>query len=816
MRRLLLLLFAVLLLTAYGTAQAQVGTEFHTMAYDGQARSYYVYTPENDASRLMIILHPVASSGLAMEVETGFNTLADAEGYVVVYPNSLNSVWDDGRIAAGLNPTSESIDDVGFLATLAESIVSEYSIDSSEVYIAGVGNGATMAMAAACETPNLYAGVGVVSALLWDYQVGNCGDAESETAVNMIFIYGSRDPVFLSQGNPLTDQDGNILWTINGASDTADFWINFNGCDPASYDSFSQTTLTIFNDCNNDAQFAWFSVLGGGSTWLRPDARVNGYLGIDTGAILHAFFTEDDNLSQLASQETVPDDQTLPRSWLLYVPTTYDDSTPTPVVVNLHGRFANAFSQANASDFNTIAEREGIIVVYPNALNSDLDPTQTEWNYGRDIPTYTPPPQNDEQFIADLLDDIDDVLNIDRNRLYLTGLSNGGIMTQRMACTARDTFAAFAPVAATAPFGLTTICDGTAPAPILFYNGTEDPMWAGQQVEDNLGRTYYVIAPMDATAAFWASHNDCNTTFEAANLPSTDPDSSIRLMAFDDCPNDAAVVIFAVLGGGHVWPGVRDYETQLGEVNMDYNTSEVIWAFFSQYTLEGRVDADGNLIEDAPLSINDVAPVDLDAIPDTEPDAPDTTVEDETTEDAANNSPSVENPEESNEAFVINQLQQGGYVIFIHHATTNPSQEDTSMDSCETQRNLNELGIAEAQSIGRAFEIMEIPVGHVYSTGFCRTDDTATLAFGETEVREDFFDLGVLLEMLSTTPEAGTNTIIVGHGDIFLQYTNIQIGEGDSVIFLPMGNGNFRPLTQVMSIDWVNLATYYVENLQGE
>jgi polyhydroxybutyrate depolymerase len=804
MRRLILMVLVVLLLTFYGTSQAQTGTELHTMTYDGHERSYYVYTPVTEATRLMILLHPSASSGLAMELETGFNAIADEAGYVVVYPNTLNAVWDDGRLAAGLNPTGESVDDVGFLATLAETIATEHNIDSSQIYLAGVGNGAVMAMTAACETPEVYAGIGVVSALIWDYQLENCGNAESETAVNMIFIYGSRDPLYLPAGNPLTDLDGNVLFNISGAADTADFWLNFNGCDPAVYQAFDVSTLTIFEECNNDTRFAWVSVLGGSSTWLRSDRRVNGHLGIDTSEILHAFFSGADNLLETTIQETVPEDGSLSRSWLLYVPSTYDASNPTPLVVGLHGRFANALSQAYASDFNAIAEREGIIVVYPNALNSDLDANQTEWNYGRDIPRYTPPPQNDEQFISDLIDDLDEVLNIDRNRMYLTGLSNGGIMTQRMACTERDMFAAYASVAATAPFGLPIICEGQSPAPMLFYVGTDDVMWTGQLSQDATGNDYYVVAPMDATAAFWATHNNCSTTFESADLPGTDVDSSVRLMVFDDCPNNAAVVVFGVIGGGHVWPGIREYETSMGEINMDYNASEIIWDFFAQYTLEGHVG-------DTTLGINDIAPVDLATIP-VEPTAtPQPTAEASTTENT-----DTANPEETGEAFVINQLQQGGYVIYIRHTATDRSQEDTSLDSCETQRNLNDLGIVQAQSIGRAFEIMEIPVGQVYSTGYCRTDDTATLAFGETEVREDFFDFGVLLEMLSEPPEEGTNTIIVGHAEILLQYTSIEVEEGDSVIFQPMGNGNFRPLTIISAISWVNLAAYYTENMQSE
>jgi polyhydroxybutyrate depolymerase len=804
MRRLLMIVLAILLLTAYGTAHAQTGTEFHTMTHDGHERSYYVYTPEIEATRLLILLHPVASSGLAMQAETNFNAIADAEGYVVVYPNAVNTVWDDGRLGAGLAPEGEPIDDVGFLATLAGTVAAEHGIDSSEVYLAGVNNGATMAMTAACETPELYAGIGVVSALIWDYQMTNCGDEVAAIPVNMIFIYGSRDPVFFADGHPINDIDGNTLWTIQGAADTADFWLNRNGCDPAAYENFTETALTIFDVCNNGTRLAWFTVLGGGGTWLRPDSEVHGYLGVDTSAILNAFFTGAENLPEIAIQAEASAEPVEPRSWLLYVPSTYDASKPTPMVVHLHGRFANAFSQAIASDFNTLAEREGIIVLYPNALNSDEDESQTEWNYGRDIPTYQPVPQNDEAFINALINDVDSSLNIDRNRLYVTGLSNGGLMTQRLACTEEQTFAAFATVAASAPHGLTTLCDDSGHAPVLFYIGTEDSMWTGATSQTATGTEFYIVAPMDAAAAFWASHNECSQSFQSADLPNTDPDSSVRLMVFENCPNDAAVVIFAVLGGGHVWHGVREFETSLGENNMDYNASEVIWQFFSQYTLEGRVDAEGNLLDDTPITLSDVAPVDAELLESVPTQVPPPTPT------------AIANAEESQEAFVINQLQQGGYVIFINHAATDPSQEDTSLDSCETQRNLSEFGRTEAEAIGRAFEVLEIPVGVVYSSAYCRAQDTATIAFGQPEVINTFFELGVLVELISQKPEVGTNNIIVGHADTLLQYANLEVGEGDSIIFLPLENGNYQPLTLLPSEMWVNLAAYYVQNLQGE
>src|SRR5690606_10166816 len=104
--------------------------------HDGEERSYYLYTPQTIPTRLMILLHPVASSGYAMAVETDFNTVADHEGYLVLYPNALHSVWDDGRLAAGLPPLEDSIDDVGYLATLAEAVAADYDIATDQIYLA--------------------------------------------------------------------------------------------------------------------------------------------------------------------------------------------------------------------------------------------------------------------------------------------------------------------------------------------------------------------------------------------------------------------------------------------------------------------------------------------------------------------------------------------------------------------------------------------------------------------------------------------------------------------------------------------------------
>src|SRR5687768_9869668 len=87
------------------------------------------------------------------------------------------------------------------------------------------------------------------------------------------------------------------------------------------------------------------------------------------------------------------------RNYLLYVPETYDPGTPTPLILSLHGRSSNALQQTVLSEWNLLADEEGFIVVYPNALG-----TPTQWN--TTIPTATRP-NEDLIFITDLLDTLE-------------------------------------------------------------------------------------------------------------------------------------------------------------------------------------------------------------------------------------------------------------------------------------------------------------------------------------------------------------------------------------------------------------------------
>ena len=129
--------------------------------------------------------------------------------------------------------------------------------------------------------------------------------------------------------------------------------------------------------------------------------------------------------------------------------------------------------------FNRIADREGAIIVYPEGVDR-------HWNDGRDLPdTAARDNVDDVDFILALVEEVARQHELDRGRIFSTGISNGGFMSMRLACDAADTFAAVAPVTAVLSEKLGARCAPSRPVSIMIVNGTEDPLvpWAGGMVK---------------------------------------------------------------------------------------------------------------------------------------------------------------------------------------------------------------------------------------------------------------------------------------------------------------------------------------------
>jgi virginiamycin B lyase len=170
---------------------------------------------------------------------------------------------------------------------------------------------------------------------------------------------------------------------------------------------------------------------------------------------------------------------------------------------------------------------------------------------------------------------------------------------------------------------------------------------------------------------------------------------------------------------------------------------------------------------------------------------------------------------------LVNALQRGGYVVYFRHAATDFSQTDTNtknLADCTKQRNLIPEGRDDATAIGKAFRTLRIPVGQVLASKYCRTRQTARLAFGRVRTSDDITSiasvsdeeqerrLDALRRLLATAPRAGTNTVLVAHLFNIQGAADVSLEEGEAAVFEPLGNRRFRLVAKVRPRKWTSLA----------
>lgn len=165
---------------------------------------------------------------------------------------------------------------------------------------------------------------------------------------------------------------------------------------------------------------------------------------------------------------------------------------------------------------------------------------------------------------------------------------------------------------------------------------------------------------------------------------------------------------------------------------------------------------------------------------------------------------------------VLAALREGGYVLFLRHASTDFSQDDsrmTSFEDCATQRNLTDHGRAEARALGEHIRRLKIPIGEVLASPFCRTMETARLAFGKAratnEVRggplsgDDPKRYEPLRKLLATRPLAGSNTVLSSHGNPFRAVAGPPyLAEGEIAVVRPQGGERFSVVARIRLTDW--------------
>jgi polyhydroxybutyrate depolymerase len=231
------------------------------------------------------------------------------------------------------------------------------------------------------------------------------------------------------------------------------------------------------------------------------------------------------------------------RTFGVYLPSAYDRAggAPAATMLALHGGFGSGEQVFTSSRLQNLADEAGVIVVYPDGLGA-----VRSWNAGRCCGYASNNDVDDVGFVAALLDHLDARLCVDDARVYATGMSNGAMLTYRLACELSARIAAIAPVAGS---DMTESCAPTRPVPVMHVHGTDDGNvpWDGGLGCGPSGASFTSVAH---SIGGWVTRDAC-TGGTVTYLDEGDGHCD----RYGTCPSGAAVILCAIDGGGHTWPG---------------------------------------------------------------------------------------------------------------------------------------------------------------------------------------------------------------------------------------------------------------------
>jgi polyhydroxybutyrate depolymerase len=267
----------------------------------------------------------------------------------------------------------------------------------------------------------------------------------------------------------------------------------------------------------------------------------------------------------------------LTRMYRVHVPSTYNSATSTPLLVALHGGGGNMGYQANDKYYGLISksDKEGFIVVFPNGFSKLKSGKFATWNAGACCGGARDAKVDDVGFIKEVINKLAGQLNIDRRKIFATGMSNGGLMSYRLACEMPDTFKAIAAVAGT---DNTTTCHPNMPISILHIHAKNDDhvLFGGgagpQAFKDASKVTNFASVP--ATIAKWVEINRCGPNPKRILEK---PEAYCEL--YSHCEDNVEVQLCVTATGGHSWPGgikPRGGESASTAISAD----DVMWDFF--------------------------------------------------------------------------------------------------------------------------------------------------------------------------------------------------------------------------------------------
>jgi polyhydroxybutyrate depolymerase len=259
------------------------------------------------------------------------------------------------------------------------------------------------------------------------------------------------------------------------------------------------------------------------------------------------------------------------RSYIVHLPPGYTASNAYPMVLNFHGYTSTGAQQQGYSLMNTVADTAGFIAVYPDGIANS-------WNVGFGFTPYFTG-VDDIGFVNALIDTMMVHYHIDADAVYATGMSNGGYLSNRLACELPNRIAAIASVTGPMTDSTEAYCNPSRKVPAMHIHGTTDPI-----VNYNGAAQSLSVAEL---ISFWGNHNGCPISSIDIPYPdvNTGDGSTATRKNYQPCTDGAEVVLIEIANGGHTWPGASVDIPMYGNTNRDFFASGEIWNFFRRFRL---------------------------------------------------------------------------------------------------------------------------------------------------------------------------------------------------------------------------------------
>ena len=252
---------------------------------------------------------------------------------------------------------------------------------------------------------------------------------------------------------------------------------------------------------------------------------------------------------------------------------------PAPLVVALHGRWGTGEGQEQLGPTAELSRVEGFFLLLPDGVDMS-------WHDARHVGPAARKNVDDVAFLDALTAHFMAQHGVDTKRVYLMGMSNGGMMAHTLACAHAERFAAFGSVTGNVPQALVERCAPSKPISAAMVLGTADPLvpYAGGDIAMTGGK----VLSADASFQFWAQRNGCEGEPTVAEVADKLPDDGThtRVLTQPNCNEGSETVLFSVEGGGHTWPGGWQYLTEesIGKTSRDFAASEALWRFFQRHS----------------------------------------------------------------------------------------------------------------------------------------------------------------------------------------------------------------------------------------